>query len=357
MAASKLYLLMISLGADAQTLPQFQPQRAEEDWSILQDSALRFDRYRKTKYIPLGESNYLSIGGDLRERYEGYRNEAFGRGTPDANGYWQQRFYLHGDLHVGSHWRFFGQLKGALQKLHHTRRVNDVNHLDLHQGFVEVGGKKAAVRVGRQEIQFGSARLTGVREGPNVRLSFDAVRAIFRPFHKWRVDAFVSKPIVNVPGVMDDRRDHARTFWGIYAVKTHSKRPSLDLYYFGVDRKLNAYARGAAREHRSTFGGRLWKPIAANRIDIDYEAALQTGRFGSNAARGWYVATETGYTLATLPLRPRLTFRANAASGDKGRGTLGTFDALFSDIRDYREQAFPGPQNVSLVRPFVSTLR
>ena len=39
---------------------------------------------------------------------------------------------------------------------------------------------KLSFRLGRQEMGFGVSRLVGIREGPNVRRSFDAARIILK---------------------------------------------------------------------------------------------------------------------------------------------------------------------------------
>jgi Alginate export len=50
------------------------------------------------------------------------------------------------------------------------------------------------LRVGRQEIALGSGRMYALREGPNVLLSFDGVRAIAHA-GRWRLDAWVARPV------------------------------------------------------------------------------------------------------------------------------------------------------------------
>ena len=51
--------------------------------------------------------------------------------------------------------------------------------LDFQTAFLEVGAGDERdwikLRVGRQELEYGSGRLIDVREVPNVRLSFDGI--------------------------------------------------------------------------------------------------------------------------------------------------------------------------------------
>jgi hypothetical protein len=53
--------------------PSIMFERWEENWSVLADPALRTEPFDDLKYIPLSSSDplsYLSLGMDLRERYE-----------------------------------------------------------------------------------------------------------------------------------------------------------------------------------------------------------------------------------------------------------------------------------------------
>src|SRR5688500_12097019 len=60
--------------------PAYKSLRYDEDYSFLSDPAQRSDWLDSLKYIPMGamDGRYLSIGGELRERYEFYHNEDFG---------------------------------------------------------------------------------------------------------------------------------------------------------------------------------------------------------------------------------------------------------------------------------------
>ena len=73
------------------------------------------------------------------------------------------------------------------------------------------------LRVGRQELAYGSSRLISVRESPNVRQSFDGVKGIF-DMGTTRIDAFAVKPVETNPGVFDDGSEPHDKFWGLYSV-------------------------------------------------------------------------------------------------------------------------------------------
>ncbi|MBL3410668.1 hypothetical protein ELP22_29615, partial [Klebsiella pneumoniae] len=71
------------------------------------------------------------------------------------------------------------------------------------------------LRVGRQEIALGSLHLMGTRDGPNVRRSFDAIRASWAK-HKNRLDAFIGHPVTLKTGSFDDDTDNSQKVWGLY---------------------------------------------------------------------------------------------------------------------------------------------
>jgi hypothetical protein len=92
--------------------------------------------------------------------------------------------------------------------------------LDFEAAFLEIGNthKKnwAVLRVGRQELNYGSGRLVSIREGPNVRQSFDGVK-IRSKAGAWNVDAWAVRPDLDKFGFFDNAPDHKTAFWGVYA--------------------------------------------------------------------------------------------------------------------------------------------
>jgi hypothetical protein len=113
-------LLLVPDGwAAAQALerPEYERLRYEEDWSVLRDPTLRTDPVDPLKYIPFNESGdaYLSLGGEVRERYEYTHNPVWGDDPQDDHGVFLQRYVLFGDLHLGPRVRVFGELFSALE--------------------------------------------------------------------------------------------------------------------------------------------------------------------------------------------------------------------------------------------------
>ncbi|HEY1254508.1 MAG TPA: hypothetical protein VGF01_06980, partial [Terracidiphilus sp.] len=80
--------------------PAFTTLTYDEDYSYLKDPAVRTNLFDPLKYIPLDKQGdiYLTIGGQVRDRYEYFNNYTFGKGAQDPNGYNLIRTMLDGDL-------------------------------------------------------------------------------------------------------------------------------------------------------------------------------------------------------------------------------------------------------------------
>src|SRR5580700_1041945 len=142
----------------------------DENWQFLSDPSQRTDRWEVVKYMRFGDGMFASFGGEARETYERFGNQDFGLSVPSPNGYPLQRYLLHADIHLGSHLRLWTELNSSFEngRVGGPQPVVDVDKLDLHQGFVELGliqraRVKVSVRTGRQEIAVGS-RLPSLEE-------------------------------------------------------------------------------------------------------------------------------------------------------------------------------------------------
>jgi hypothetical protein len=345
---------------DANTLTErdhsYSLLRENEDWSFLKDHSLRQDFWDKLKYRSLGRENwYFSIGGEIREVVEDVKNDNWGD-QPYTNAFFLQRYMLDADWHFGSRVRAFVQVKSGLESYRRGGpRQIDEKKLDFEAAFVDIdtsGGKKGpVVRLGRQELDYGSGRLVSVREGPNVRQSFDGVK-IRSQYGSWRIDGFAVRPDLDEPGYFNNVPDHRSAFWGIYATGPLRRGLSLDAYYLGLDRKQATFNRGTARELRHSLGLRLWRSVATQKRDwdFDYEGVWQFGCFGSGDIRAWTLASDTGYSFPTRRLRPRLSVKADISSGDDPRQhSLGTFNPIFPTGDYFGVLADTGPGMVNSI--------
>ena len=356
----------IPTAESAPPLRTYHLLRENDDWSFLADPAQRQDFWDPIKYIRLRQDRddwFLSIGGEVREIWEQIGNDNWGQ-QPFMNGYFNERYMLHFDLHYGKHVRTFVELKSGLNSYRiGGPRPIDEKKLDFQAAFLEVGTGEdrrwIKFRVGRQEMEYGSGRLIDVREGPNVRLSFDGFK-VKSGIGPWQIDYFALRPDLDKSGFFDNAPNHQVGFWGVYGVRPLKRNFTLDTYYLGLERKTAAFNRGVGHELRHTIGARLSRPIAEAKPgwDFDDEALWQFGTFGSANIRAWTVASETGYRFTNLPLKPRFSAKADISSGDDPRtNTLGTFNPLFpkGNYFGVLATAGPGPINFIDLHPHVET--
>jgi hypothetical protein len=344
--------------------PPLNPFPSEQNWSFLADPSKRTDFFDPVKYIPLGENpqQYLSLGFEYRIEYEYFDNWMFGAGPQDHNGYVMNRVMPHFDLHAGKDLRLFTEFEFDFiaDRNGGPRPGIDEAPGDVHQAFLEIGPHVSSphgmsLRVGRQEVVFGSGRLFDNNEGPNVKLSFDGFRAIAEGVHA-RLDLFALKPVTDAQGFFDDIPNPHQSVWGSYLTVPAPivSRGQADLYYIGLDTKPATYNRGTADELRHTIGTRLFRPFG-KALDYNWEANYQWGSFGSDSIRAWSVSTESGFTFDRLRFHPRPLLRADAYSGDGNPATqpLGTFNSLFPRGAYFSPKMVPmlGPQNLIDVHP------
>ena len=345
-------------GPAAAQLPALQLVRPDEDYSALKDPQLRTDTEAQLKYIPLADGLWLSLGGEARERLDIANAARFGIGAQDDT-YVLQRLLVHADLHLGDRVRVYVELGdhvafGKKPPL----SVSDKDGGDLQNAFVDVSPDPSLrIRAGRQELMLNpQQRFVSVREGPNVRQSFDGVRATWTPAGSGlRIDAFAMHPVRNSTGAFDDSSDQTQDFWGVYVARSftaYGGRWELDSYHLELDRNGVRYGAVSGNERRHSYGLRL----AGRRgpWDLDWEGVAQTGSFAGRDIRAWAYGLDTGYTLRR-PWAPRLGLRLDGSSGDRDPhdGRLETFNPLFPKGAYFNESAMTSWANLTAVRASV----
>jgi hypothetical protein len=363
-----LLSLPCSLAAAEDVQPQQAPavriyltNRADEDWSFLRDGS-KTEFWDSLKYIPLGgENRYLTLSGEIRFRPEGFHVRSTEGASSKSDSYLLQRYLFGADWHLGRRFRIFTEIQsGILTGAVRSPRPTDENSLDLHQAFFEwrqaFRNKRAfGIKVGRQEVEIGSSRLISASPGLNVKRSFDGVVVDYR-HDSWRFAAVGAKLVSVEKEMFDDRPDHEQTFLGVAA--SHEgflvKQGRLAFYYLGLDRAKSWYAQGVGRDRRHTAG---WKWAGSkNQVDLNYDAILQWGSFDNARIRAWALSSETGYRFANTRWKPRLSVRADIASGDKDPNNpdLQSFNPMFPGNSYAGAVGLFGPTNLTDLTPAVS---
>jgi len=311
------------------------------------------------KYVPFSRDGwYLSMGGEIRQRYENYQNPGFGSDPKDDNGYLLQRYLLHADSHFGSRFRLFVQLQSGIENGRNGGpRLTDEDIIDLHQAFGDLILFKGAhsqltLRVGRQEIEFGSGRLIGASEGLNLRRAFDGGRVTYK-LGRWTFNSTLLRPVLLKRDAFDDVPDHTQLEWGAGGLRPRANnKGSVAFYYFGLDKKTAFFGPQRGRELRHTFGNRWWGSVGA--LDYDSEFIGQFGRFNGQDIVAGATSHELGWNWREAPLKPRLGGKFDLVSGGSSPGTtLNTFNALFPNPVYAGRNALLGPANLSDAGPNV----
>ncbi len=338
--------------------PAIMFYRWQEDWSALADPALRTEPFDALKYIPLAPDDpksYVSLGANLRERFESVDAPSFGIGKQAGESYLLQRFQIHADVRPDENWQIFAQLEDARAPWKATLTPVDEDQLDLAQAFVAyfapLAGGELKVKIGRQEIGFDLQRFVSVRDGPNVRQAFDAAWVDWET-DPWRVISFWGHPVQYRSVSPFDDFSNGHFQYGGFRVERKDVGPGkLSAYYSRYELDGAKYLYAAGNERRDI--GDVRYAGAASGVDWDLEAMGQGGNVGDARVRAWALGALTGYTFSHVGWTPRLGLQADAASGDRhpGSGTLGTFNPLFPNGYYFTLAGFTGYTNLIHLKP------
>lgn len=295
----------------------------------------------------------ITLSGEVRERVTWQSAIGFDEDDPDAGLVWTQRIALAADAELAPAIRVRAALVSALIKGGDEASPAERNVLDVQEAFVELGPREAFVRLGRQEIRLGSQRLVAVRDGTTVRRTWDGARG-HAAFGRLELKAFALRLVAVRPeGVFNDGRNEARDLAGVQA-SLPSPLGRIEAYWLVTTQDNRPTIEGTADERRHSWG--LRAAGEARGWFWDWEAVLQTGRFGNGTIRAWTLATKTGYRWESRAWKPEVMLSANIASGDgaRGDGRLATFSALYPNASYFSEDAVLGPANFFNLHPYVT---
>ena len=352
-----LFFYLCALPCFGQFVPTFKSLRYNEDYSALRsDSTPTF--YKQMKFKPLEKNGniFISFGGDVRFQYYHVINDEWGE-QPDKNyGYVFSRYLGHADFHSGKHFRAFLELQSGMANAKASTSPADENPLDLHQAFFDFSvapnnPRNFIVRIGRQELYYGSQRLISVREGPNNRHSFDGIKIMNTTVDR-QTDFFYTQYVASKKGVFDDGLNKNMKLWGMYSVLNNIPiLKNADVYYLGVEKKKASYDDGSGRELRHSIGTRVWGKTRQWRYDL--EGVYQFGSFATKKIDAWTASANIDYVLEGLKFEPEIGLKTEIISGDAAYGDtkLGTFNPLFPRGGYFGLAALVGPANLIDLHP------
>jgi len=352
-----------SIQADdrAPTRPAILFNRWQEDWSVLADPRVPREPFDSLKYIPLSADDpktYLSLGAGLRERFEANDATSFGVGTNRNQDYVISRAEVSADLRVAGQFQLFVQLQkeNAFDKKILT--PVDQDRLDLEQAFIALveplAGGTLKIRLGRQQFGFDLQRFVSVRDGPNVRQSYDAAWVDYE-HGPWRYIAFYSHPVQDRDlRPFDDNSNNQLTYGGFRVERKITNSANLSAYISRFTQDGARFPGAHGYERRDIVDVRFAGTKGS--FDWDVEAMNQVGRIGLQDIEAWAFGSLAGYTLRDLPWTPRLGIQVDASSGDRSPtdNRLNTFNPLFPNGYYVTLAGYTGYVNFIHVKPSVT---
>ena len=344
----------------------WKPQFFDNDFSYKKDPAHKHLIGEELKELPLSdlpvlnclpEPSWISYGGEVRYRLMDERNRLRPGGPAQSNyDLWRWRQYV--DFHVSDDFRVYVEMIDAQMNRNDLPTTGiDVNRWDLQNIFVDVrvgerDGKPIWLRVGRQELLYGSQRLVSPLDWANTRRNFEGIK-LFSKGDDWDLDAWLTRPVnTATPGdgpvsrfknhFDSPNQDHV--FGGAWATYKGVKDHTFDFYYLFDNSKV-VFTPGAPGGTRNTLATR-WlgnRPVLDCDGDVsriyhgEVEGGYQVGNdFGKDVQAG-FIVVGAGHTWQKAPWQPNIWFFYDWASGsqDPAGGTTNTFHQQYGLVHAY----------------------
>ena len=329
----ELRLLSQVLGNDAeaerlqtyeQSLHEMTAEELVAEMRILREEIEQLKETVSRSASAEGERRF-KVTGQVRDRWE-WIDDDFTSGEGDLVSLLRSRIRITGAPHEKTRMaiemqdsRLWGEETGTLD--------GSGESIDFHQAYLELDqlfSQPISLKLGRQELSYGSERLVGAFGWHNVGRSFDAVK--LRYGEESTVDLFNAKLDESGPagGVND------RNLFGIYGHVVHNTEHALEPYLlFEHDKNT-----GAANRKRATAGIRAdggHTSATGHGVGYELEGALQAGETGGSDIFAWMASASASYSGPSWT-RPWLQVGADLLSGDSapGVGDVKAFDTLFA---------------------------
>ncbi|MBQ4821853.1 alginate export family protein [Aquimarina sp. MMG016] len=345
---------------ETQKVPAISILRAEESYIYLDSIEKNLFFLQPLKLLTINRKNniFLTLGGEYRARVEHYTNENY---TDRDLTYYSQRVNLHASLMLGTKFRLFGELYSGYVTGNENLFLES-DEIDVHQGFLEwkpinSSGLKTTIRLGRQEIGYGASRIVGIREGPNMRRTFDMVRVIAQK-NSSSMDLFYGKEVNISPFSFDNKSNIFKgnksnpVFWGAYYRRPFlSGKGKLDFYYFGFYANSSRFNDVLGKETRHSIGVRSFG--TKGRLSYNTEIIIQWGKLDNSDIFAYNIETDWKYTIIKNDWKPKLGIKTDWSSGDQhvGDGKVGTFNPIFVNPAIYSLAAVNTPANITSLHP------
>lgn len=347
-------LVLVKAQVEGENQLDFGLLRQNDGISIHSDTNPGF--YKNLKQLNLGNQSFLSFGGSYRFQSEAFINEEFSSEVDQDDIWFLNRFQFHSHLKIADKFEFFAELNSSLITSKANLAPVDRDELSFNQLFARYHfDGNWNVLVGRQNMRLGSGRLMDIREGPNVRLSFDMAQLQYQS-EKTELAAFYAVPVRVGEGAFDnDALDFQESVGGVYWTQHWKSNSSTDIYAIYKEEEAKTWDSGTADDNRLSLGLRhfgQWKKLTYNN-----EFVFQTGSFGDQNIRAWTASFNVEHPVTILGTNSAIGLKTEAISGDTSGtdGTLNTFDGLYPRGAYFGRVARIGPSNLFDIHPYFDT--
>lgn len=346
--------------------PAFKLFRAEENYDYLKDkenNPYKEDYLDAIKFIGLNTAKDINLrfGGEIRPRVEHFTNRNW---EDDDETFYSQRIALHSNLNITQYVRLFGELYHGLVSSEEEEFAQS-DQLDWHQGFLEIklpiDKNRLSFRFGRQEMAFGATRLVGIREGPNIRRSFDMGRAIFQT-NRSKTEVFYGNEVSPSFEVFDnefslfDADAQNPRLWGIYSQFAFKNDfGKTEVYYLGFDTPQSFFNDAVGEDIRHTLGIRRFGTIG-KKLRYNTELMVQFGETAGKTTTAWAFETDWHYKFNDIDWQPELGLKLDILSGDRTNGddNIQTFNPMFTNPGYFSLAGVIAPVNLIEFHPSIA---
>lgn len=358
-----------------------------EDWSYLRDQSHRNDLFDPLKFIALNNQRTIWLSLSERTRLRNWYNDypMLGTNPHSGSGRFVTRNMFGADLHLGEHWRIFGQLVNGTAAGWNGYGYGSTyrKRLDLHQAFIEykqtIGTAKTGLMFGRQQFLDAPSYVLYDREPPNIQITWNGPRAYaILPHIRFDLYDFVATNIT--PRAMfHDTQDWNTRLYGFnttvdvpaFHLGQQRIQSYLDLFWIGfhLGGKTGSVPVLSSTTVKSVTGatsrnnlGVRWYGTAQQ---LEYALGIlwQQGNFtpyGTTARRqvsAYSVNTTVGYRRSDLLFKPFFGVQTDVYSGGNERhreGTVATYSAPFAPQNPYLDYTgYIGAANLINLSPIL----